>query len=759
MHSIPPLVTISSSNAGRTPWVCSWRSIRYSRRLGMPSQGAYWSATPALVAHELAPRSRRAARTGTWPGSGSRRPARARPRALPARIVVSSAAAWFCARRAKVTMPWHDTEMDGRDGLTRRDALGLLGGTVAGAWLLGRVELASGLGDGDYWAFADRCQRLLDDLWSPGLGHYQSGGRGETSMNANLLFTHASAALAGHQGAARQDERARAIALRLCQAPPWRPEGTGSAADRPPRSGPRLGLGRHDGLARAPARRDRRGGRPRPRADVAGARAARARRRVGGRRSRPPSTRCATSPFYAYPALRLNQINWPVEIFHWAALVTGDTRLLHHETRLQLGRFADAPDARGPAVPDPAAPARATGSTTCPGDRADARANLDSPEYATAVCGALQFYEPALRAGMDPLLPRQRAALLAWVERVLCGYFTHAGYLNWDTGASFRRWHQATKFGLAQGALLGIAVHAVAAAGARARPLGQVPVRPRARAVRPLVGRWRRAAAAGAVRRHPDAGRAERGAAGGRADPGQRRARGGARARRAAVRGRRRRCTPTTRTSAGSRSPRPPTARRSRWSTTSGCRTAAPSWRGCSTARCASPPGSAAARRPSFGVVARSQVGTGRRVASQRGRPRANLRAPAAAAARGAARRGARPEAYPRRPYAGPFRTLEAVAVTRDEALTITTRHRFRADHVETRWTIDPRRAARGRWSVDVLFPSTGAGASVDRRAGRRRPRAARRAPARRRALAPRGERGLRLRDRAARARRRAGCG
>ena len=42
--------------------------------------------------------------------------------------------------------------------------------------------------------------------------------------------------------------------------------------------------------------------------------------------------RCATSPFYAYPALRLNQINWPVEIFAWAAAVTGETRLLHHET-------------------------------------------------------------------------------------------------------------------------------------------------------------------------------------------------------------------------------------------------------------------------------------------------------------------------------------------------------------------------------------------------------------------------------------------
>ena len=51
--------------------------------------------------------------------------------------------------------------------------------------------------------------------------------------------------------------------------------------------------------------------------------------------------------------------------------------------------------------------------------------------------------------------------------------------------------------------------------------------------------------------------------------------------------------------------------------------------------------------------------------------------------------------------------------MTRDEALTITTRHRFRADAIETRWTVEPRRAARGRWSVDVLFPSTGAEATV----------------------------------------------
>jgi hypothetical protein len=39
----------------------------------------------------------------------------------------------------------------------------------------------------------------------------------------------------------------------------------------------------------------------------------------------------------------------------------------------------------------------------------------------------------------------------------------------------------------------------------------------------------------------------------------------------------------------------------------------------------------------------------------------------------------------------------------------IETRHRFRPGWIETRWTVEPRRRASGRWSVDVLFPSTGA--------------------------------------------------
>ena len=44
-----------------------------------------------------------------------------------------------------------------------------------------------------------------------------------------------------------------------------------------------------------------------------------------------------------------------------------------------------------------------------------------------------------------------------WVRRALAGYWTHAGYLNWDTGMGFLRWHQRKKVGLAHGALIGIA--------------------------------------------------------------------------------------------------------------------------------------------------------------------------------------------------------------------------------------------------------------------------------------------------------------
>ena len=53
-------------------------------------------------------------------------------------------------------------------------------------------------------------------------------------------------------------------------------------------------------------------------------------------------------------------------------------------------------------------------------------------------------------------LPARLRLLRAWVRRALAGYWTHGGYLNWDTGLGFGRWHQTKKFALAQQALEGV---------------------------------------------------------------------------------------------------------------------------------------------------------------------------------------------------------------------------------------------------------------------------------------------------------------
>ena len=63
-----------------------------------------------------------------------------------------------------------------------------------------------------YWEFADWLQPAMDRLWNESQNAYTT----DTRINACALMTHAIAALEGHDGAARRDERARKLAARLC---------------------------------------------------------------------------------------------------------------------------------------------------------------------------------------------------------------------------------------------------------------------------------------------------------------------------------------------------------------------------------------------------------------------------------------------------------------------------------------------------------------------------------------------------------------
>jgi hypothetical protein len=332
--------------------------------------------------------------------------------------------------------------------LARRAAL------VAAALLGFTAAPAHAWDEARYWAFADRVQERVDDAWSKSLDRYTPHSiSAETMMNANMLLVHATAALRGYHGPSRQDARARSIATQLVtQTPPWleivrdpqpgsQPHAPGwTASMREERSGQHLVVDGEvaDALATAWRARDAIGLDPNVAAVI-----------------QDRLRRVAESPYWRYPTIRLNQINWYAEVYSAAAEVTGDPAFLQRDMHGQLTRFV-----RSIRKPTPG-----TAGTLGPGMRFHylpdgaprSQLNTESAEYANIVASTNRFYDAAVARGMPPLPPADEALLRRWMTRVLAGYWTHAGYLNWDTGFSFGRWHQMKKLGLAQQSLIGIA--------------------------------------------------------------------------------------------------------------------------------------------------------------------------------------------------------------------------------------------------------------------------------------------------------------
>lgn len=311
----------------------------------------------------------------------------------------------------------------------------------------------SGMSDQDYLAYADRLQALMEPSWSERDGLYRAGDGSEPMVNANMLLSHASAAVKGHSGASRNDERARRIAARLVAAPPFveqpssGPSGSNSQAHAPgwvnsttnPLGSQHLVFDADvvDGLLHAWRARGALG---LPQ-ETSGAIVDRV-------------TRTTHGPFWRFPAIRLNQINWYALMYAATAAMTGDPTLLREDFRQQVLRFT------APHRPDPE-----RAGNFGPGLRfhylpdrpAERRLNVDSAEYANIVFSFTRFYEQARLSGMAPLPARDRRLLREWGVRILAGYWTHSGYLNWDTGMGFNRWHQTKKIGLAQQALIALA--------------------------------------------------------------------------------------------------------------------------------------------------------------------------------------------------------------------------------------------------------------------------------------------------------------
>jgi hypothetical protein len=305
---------------------------------------------------------------------------------------------------------------------------------------------AVGYDDAGYLAYADRMQERLDRLWDERRGLYRPGeGGADALINASLLLTHSVAAHAGHRGPTRNDARARSIAKALVSSPVFieRPAAHPTSGSQPHAPGWTSAM--YDDQAPQHVMID---------AQIVDAlvHAWVARRELG----LPAGTvrliadrihRVARCHFWRWPRIRLNQINWYALVYAADATVTGDPTLLRHDLRAQLRRFVTGRRNFGAGLRFQYVPRRPPA----------APANVDSAEYSNIVLSFLRFYTQARRAGMAPLPRAGRGLVRRWIRRAIAGYWTHGGYLNWDTGLGFERWHLGKKYGLAQQALIGIA--------------------------------------------------------------------------------------------------------------------------------------------------------------------------------------------------------------------------------------------------------------------------------------------------------------
>jgi hypothetical protein len=342
--------------------------------------------------------------------------------------------------------------------MARAAALAATGLALAGALLPGAARAAvvpdPPLTDADYFTFADQVAAEMESSWKPEQEVYRTGARSiDTIANAAMLTVFATSAAHGHVGPARNDPRARLLVKKLTASPPywtapdppyndkmfhtpgWTSNLEGPYVDMDKSIDPKVAEGLQIAYRAA---------------DVLGLDEA------DLRAIRDEIHAVSHVPFFRYPLVRLNQINWNAELYAYDWLVNGDPTLLRIDYRRHVHRFVagfkrpwtrDGSTNVGPSY-------RFTYQNNAPESLSR---NLDSAEYANMTLHFLYWYDAAVKAGMTPLSREDRRLLRGWVQRDLYGYWTHAGFMNWDTGWSYERWMKGKAWAYAQQGLLAIA--------------------------------------------------------------------------------------------------------------------------------------------------------------------------------------------------------------------------------------------------------------------------------------------------------------
>ena len=325
-----------------------------------------------------------------------------------------------------------------------------------------------------------RSVRRLDRTWVEEERAYSAGGRViDVIYNAALLTIHGVAAERGYDGPSRNDARARLIAARLCESPPFFSGTTLPNPDKMFHTPGWLGdLGTFDSPMDKAID-------PKVAEGLTAAWRARAVLGLGPElegRIVAAVDAVARGPFFRYPYVRLNQINWNAELYAHAATLTGNGELLVDDYRRHMRRFVAG--VRRPLEVGGAHNLSPSYRFQYQSDSAGSRKNIDSAEYANITLHFVSWYEQALRAGMRPLPAADMRILRAWAARVQFGYWMHNGMLSWDSGLGFKRWMKAKTWAYALQGPMAIASSPRFWLDPQPGRVGQVRLRPRAVAVR-----------------------------------------------------------------------------------------------------------------------------------------------------------------------------------------------------------------------------------------------------------------------------------
>ena len=292
------------------------------------------------------------------------------------------------------------------------------------------------------WSFVDGRAAEIEPLWRASRRIYvMAGGNLSTRLLANMLEIHANAAIAGHVGPSRHDDRVEPLVGALTHYPAFVESSTTRADDdqwhvpgwlADPGHFPSDQHVSLDSQVAASLQT-----------------AWEARRVIGLSEASIQAIRhsihvVAWSSFYRWPSIRLNQFNWHADLYVADSVVNGGRWLLRNDFRRQLARFLD--DARRSRAGGTSNLNAGLGLHYLPQQPANSGANrVSTSEYDELIFDGTESYASALAAGMPPMSGAQLAMLTAWARRALYGEWTHAGFLNWDSGLAFARW-QLTRY-------------------------------------------------------------------------------------------------------------------------------------------------------------------------------------------------------------------------------------------------------------------------------------------------------------------------